>query len=113
MQKLANKKETKVEDGGEPIRWLRLVWAFSLALIPVGFILLGSPLKTLQTASLVFGIPVYFIVIMTGFSFIKMVKADIRDGKLNQRSIIREFNDVLEDREEVEEKKLEVGVSQI
>lgn len=112
---LAANSQTKVDDGGEPIRWLRLVWAFSLALIPVGFILLGSPLKTLQTASLVFGIPVCIVVVMAGFSFIRMVKADIREEKLNQKAVLREFSDVLEEAnasDRLEEKELSVEMSQ-
>lgn len=95
---LAANSQTELENG-EPKRWLRLVWAFGLALIPVGFILLGSPLKTLQTASLVFGIPVCGIVIISGFSFVKMVKQDIREGKLTQKVVEKEFSDVLEERE--------------
>ncbi|WFD09980.1 BCCT family transporter [Tepidibacter hydrothermalis] len=92
---LAANSQTKVGEDGEPIRWLRLVWAFSLALIPIGFILLGSPLKTLQTASLVFGIPVCIVVIMTGFSFVKMVKSDIKENKLKQKVVIDEFKDIV------------------
>ena len=94
---LAANSQTHLGEDGEPKRWLRLVWAFSLALIPVGFILLGSPLKTLQTASLVFGIPVCIIVIITGFSFVKMVKTDIREKKLTQKAVLAEFKDVLEE----------------
>lgn len=88
----ANSQKRIIDE--EPIRWLRLVWAFSLALIPTGFILLGSPLSTLQTASLVFGIPVCLIVIITAFSFTNMVKEDIRSGKLKQRNLEGKFDDI-------------------
>ncbi|PIC63486.1 choline transporter [Sporosarcina sp. P13] len=75
---LAANSQTRLDKNNEPIRWLRLVWAFGLALIPIGFILLGSPLQTLQTASLVFAIPVCFIIIITAFSFVRMVDADTK-----------------------------------
>lgn len=98
----ANSQKRIIDE--EPIRWLRLVWAFSLALIPTGFILLGSPLSTLQTASLVFGIPVCIIVIITAFSFINMVKEDIRSGKLKQRNLEGKFNDIYLEQEKKHEK---------
>ncbi len=88
---LAANSQYEVGTDAEPLRWLRLVWAFGLALIPIGFILLGSPLSTLQTASLVFAIPVCLIVILTAFSFIRMVKDDIKSNALNQKIVIKEF----------------------
>lgn len=90
---LAANSQYEVGTNAEPLRWLRLVWAFGLALIPIGFILLGSPLNTLQTASLVFAIPVCLIVILTAFSFVKMVNDDIACQTLSQTSVLREFSD--------------------
>lgn len=78
-------------ENGEPVRWLRLLWAFGLALIPMGFILLNAPLRTLQTATLVLSIPVAFIVIASAFSFTKMVKEDIVSGALKQKQVVAAF----------------------
>jgi len=90
---IAANTQKHLEDG-EPVRWLRLLWAFSLALIPMGFILLKAPLRTLQTATLVLSIPVAFIVIASAFSFIKMVKEDIASGKLNQKIVLNSFPEI-------------------
>lgn len=84
-------------DNNEPLRWLRVVWAFGLALIPMGFILLKAPLSTLQTATLVLSVPVAFIVISSALSFVKMVKDDIRSGALTQSCVLRDFPELLEE----------------
>ncbi len=87
----------KTVENGEPVKWLRLVWAFALALIPMGFILLKAPLNTLQTATLVLSIPVAFIVICSAFSFVNLVKEDIRSGKLNQKVVVKDFQEIIEE----------------
>lgn len=69
-----SQKELKQDE--DPQRWLKLLWAFSLALVPIGFMLMGSPLIVLQTASIVAALPVSIIVVMTAISFVKMVEAD-------------------------------------
>jgi len=94
---LAACSQKEIGVGKEPARWLRLVWAFGLAALPIGFILLGSSLKTLQTVSLVFAIPVCIIVMLSGFSFLSMVKTDIRERKLTQKSIMVDFAEELEE----------------
>ena len=81
---------------GESLPWLRLLWAFGLCLIPVGFIMLDAPLDTLQTATLVLSIPVVVVVVLAGFSFLKMVKQDIREGKLTQSCVKQDFPELLE-----------------
>lgn len=90
----------KYLENGEPIRWLRLVWAFGLALIPMGFIMLKAPLSTLQTATLVLSIPVAFIVVCSGFSFVKMVKEDISSGKLKQKNVVMYFPELTESKDD-------------
>lgn len=92
---LAANSQYEVGANQEPLRWLRLVWAFGLALIPIGFILSNSSLNTLQTASLVFAIPVCLIVIVTAVSFVKMVQDDIREDKLKQSVVEEEFTDIV------------------
>lgn len=74
--------QDKLKQDEDPKRWLRLLWAFSLALVPIGFMLMGSPLSVLQTASIVAALPVSVIVIITAVSFIKMVKQDMDIDKL-------------------------------
>ncbi len=73
-------KELKQDE--DPQRWLRLLWAFSLALVPIGFMLMGSPLSVLQTASIVAALPVSIIVIISAVSFVKMVNEDMEIKKL-------------------------------
>jgi BCCT family betaine/carnitine transporter len=71
-------KELKQDE--DPQRWLRLLWAFSLALVPIGFMLMGSPLGVLQTASIIAALPVSVIVMITAKSFVKMVNEDVEKG---------------------------------
>jgi len=79
---LAAVSQKELRQDEDPQRWLRLLWAFSLALVPIGFMLMGSPLSVLQTASIVAALPVSVIVIITAVSFVKMVKKDIASGEL-------------------------------
>lgn len=79
---LAAVSQKQLKQDEDPARWLRLLWAFSIALIPIGFMLMGSPLSVLQTASISVALPVSIIVIITGISFVKMVREDIKNGNL-------------------------------
>jgi len=79
---LAAVSQKQLRQDEDPLRWLRLLWAFSLALVPVGFMLMNSPLQVLQTVSIVAALPVSVIVIITAVSFLKMVKQDAEDGKI-------------------------------
>lgn len=74
---LAASSQKKIGQNEDPQRWLRLLWAFSIALVPIGFMLMDSPLKVLQTASVISALPVSIIVIMTAISFVKMVRKDV------------------------------------
>src|SRR5699024_6564730 len=47
----------------EPLRWNRLFWAFTLCLLPLVLMIVGD-LETLQTASIVAGFPVIFIMFL-------------------------------------------------
>ncbi|WP_102336222.1 BCCT family transporter [Salimicrobium jeotgali] len=65
------------EIDGEPERWNRLFWAFALCLMPLVLLFLGG-LGTLQTASIVGGFPLIFIMFLLAWSFMKASSADIR-----------------------------------
>lgn len=81
----------------ESIPLLRLLWAFGLSLVPIGFIVLDAPLATLQTATIVLSIPIVLVVIIVGLSFFKMVKEDVKSGTLNQKVVKTHFADMLEE----------------
>lgn len=64
----------------EPIRWNRLFWAFTLCLMPLVLMFIGD-LQTLQTASIVAGFPVLFIMGLLAWSFLRASNEDIRASK--------------------------------
>ena len=72
---LASVVQKEVKD--EPMRWNRLFWAFALCLMPLVLMFVGG-LGTLQTASIVGGFPLLFIMIMLGWSFMRASTADIK-----------------------------------
>ncbi|HLR69739.1 BCCT family transporter [Virgibacillus alimentarius] len=71
----------------EPLRWNRLFWAFTLCLLPLVLMFLGD-LETLQTASIVAGFPVIFIMLLLAWSFIKASNDDIRASKDYESPVI-------------------------
>ncbi|MDQ0298059.1 BCCT family betaine/carnitine transporter [Salibacterium salarium] len=71
---LASVTQKEIDD--EPLRWNRLFWAFVLAAPSLVLMYLGG-LETLQTASIVAGFPLIFIMIMLIISFTKAVKEDM------------------------------------
>ncbi|WP_214884547.1 MULTISPECIES: BCCT family transporter [unclassified Exiguobacterium] len=72
---LASVTQKHVED--EPLVWNRLFWAFALSIMPLTLMFLGG-LETLQTASIVGGFPFIFIMILLGWSFMRVSSSDIR-----------------------------------
>lgn len=64
----------------EPLRWNRLFWAFTLTLLPLVLMFIGG-LETLQTASIVAGFPVVFIMFLLAWSFMKASNEDILASK--------------------------------
>ncbi|TMN22132.1 BCCT family transporter [Lentibacillus cibarius] len=80
----------------EPIRWNRLFWAFTLCLMPLVLMYVGD-LATLQTASIVAGFPVLFIMGLLTWSFMKASNEDLRASKdyepptiyINRREIVQ------------------------
>ncbi|GAB3048793.1 BCCT family transporter [Virgibacillus ainsalahensis] len=82
--------------GGEPMRWHRLFWAFTLTLMPLVLMYIGG-LETLQTASIVAGFPVMFIMLLLAWSFMKASNRDIRAAKNYQPPTIHlEPRDIVE-----------------
>ncbi|MFD1361313.1 BCCT family transporter [Lentibacillus salinarum] len=80
----------------EPLRWNRLFWAFTLCLMPLVLMFIGD-LETLQTASIVAGFPVLFIMGLLAWSFMKASNEDIRASRdyepptiyINRREIVQ------------------------
>lgn len=72
---------------GEPLRWNRLFWAFTLLLLPLTLMFIGG-LQTLQTASIVAGFPVIFIMFLLGWSFIKASREDLESQRENRGNVI-------------------------
>ena len=51
-------------------------------------------MATLQTATLVLSIPIAFIIVIIGISYLKMVKEDILSGVLDQPLVVRNFSEL-------------------
>ncbi|STZ50817.1 BCCT family transporter [Neisseria dentiae] len=64
------------EVDGEPHRWNRLFWAFTLCILPAALMFIGG-LNTLQTASIFAGAPLLIIMSMLMLSVIKAAKYDL------------------------------------
>ncbi|WP_018923246.1 BCCT family transporter [Salsuginibacillus kocurii] len=73
----------------EPERWNRLFWAVVLATPSAVLMFLGG-LETLQTASIVGGFPLIFIMAMLAYSFTKAVKEDMPNSFGQKYYIYRE-----------------------
>ncbi|WP_085991121.1 BCCT family transporter [Oceanobacillus senegalensis] len=74
-------------DTGEPLRWNRLFWAFTLLLLPLTLMFIGG-LETLQTASIVAGFPVIFIMFLLAWSFIKASTHDLKAQREYRTAVI-------------------------
>lgn len=72
--------QKNLDENGDPHRWLRLLWAFMLFLVPLGFLLIGAPLGPLKTMVIVLALPMSFVLIITVVSFLKMVYEDKDKG---------------------------------
>ncbi|WP_156291858.1 BCCT family transporter [Oceanobacillus salinisoli] len=72
---------------GEPLRWNRLFWAFTLLLLPMTLMFIGG-LETLQTASIVAGFPVIFIMVLLAWSFIKASGEDLKAHREYRTNVI-------------------------
>lgn len=71
---LASVVQKEIDD--EPHRWNRLFWAGTLCLLPSCLMFIGD-LQTLQTASIISGLPLIFIMIAMMIATIKAAKFDL------------------------------------
>lgn len=72
----------KITGNQEPAKWNRIFWAFALALLPTCLLIIDGPLSTLQTVSILCGLPVVPVLVIMVVSFVKTLKRDELDGKL-------------------------------
>ncbi|MFG6666578.1 BCCT family transporter [Halomonas sp. HNIBRBA4712] len=72
---LSSAAEKNLEE--EPGRFHRLFWAFTLSLLPMSLLFLGG-LETLQTASIVSGVPLLLIAVLLMMSMVRAAKYDLR-----------------------------------
>ncbi|WP_444904730.1 BCCT family transporter [Microbulbifer sp. CnH-101-E] len=61
----------------EPVRWNRVFWAFALSIMPVTLMFLGG-LDTLQTASVIGGVPLLVVALLLCISIVKAAHYDLR-----------------------------------
>ncbi|WP_252467412.1 BCCT family transporter [Microbulbifer okhotskensis] len=61
----------------EPARWNRLFWAFALSVMPITLMFLGG-LDTLQTASVIGGVPLLVVALLLCISIVKAAHYDLR-----------------------------------
>ena len=66
--------QTEVDD--EPMCWKRLFWVGTLSFLPITLLFLGN-LQTLQTASIIAGLPLVFISVMLCISIYKIARYDL------------------------------------
>ncbi|MDO6815565.1 BCCT family transporter [Cobetia amphilecti] len=61
----------------EPMRWNRLFWAFALSFMPIVLMFIGG-LETLQTASIIGGVPLLAVALMLCISIVRAAHYDLR-----------------------------------
>ena len=71
---LASICTVKISGDEQPARWNRMTWAVILLLFSLGLVLIGG-LQTIQTASILFGFPLIFIMVIIMVSLVKMFRA--------------------------------------
>ncbi|MFI0471328.1 BCCT family transporter [Halomonas sp. HMF6819] len=72
---LSSAAEKNLEE--EPGKFHRLFWAFTLSFLPMSLLFLGG-LETLQTASIVSGVPLLLIAVLLMISMVRAAKYDLR-----------------------------------
>jgi len=60
---------------GQPPRWHRLVWAFVLGFVALSLMYIGG-IEILQTASVVVGVPLLIVMIISAISFMKAISEE-------------------------------------
>ena len=61
----------------EPLRWNRLFWAFALSFMPIVLMFVGG-LETLQTASIIGGVPLLAVALLLCISIVRAANYDMR-----------------------------------
>ncbi|TVU71857.1 MULTISPECIES: BCCT family transporter [Cobetia] len=61
----------------EPMRWNRLFWAFALSFMPIVLMFVGG-LDTLQTASIIGGVPLLLVAVLLCISIVRAAHYDLR-----------------------------------
>ena len=61
----------------EPLRWNRLFWAFALSFMPIVLMFVGG-LETLQTASIIGGVPLLAVALMLCIAIVRAANYDMR-----------------------------------
>ncbi|MDQ0160048.1 BCCT family transporter [Alkalibacillus salilacus] len=90
---LASVTQKLLEDE-EPLRWNRMFWAFTICLLPLTLMYLGG-LETLQTASIVGGFPLIFIMFLIAWSFMKTSTRDLKiDEQYEPKTIILDMKNI-------------------
>ena len=79
----------------EPMRWNRLFWAFAMSFMPAVLLFMGG-LSTLQTASIVGGLPLLVIAVMLMISAVRAASLDLmcQEDYSNPVINIEDFPDV-------------------
>lgn len=72
---LACASTKELDEGEEPARNNRLFWCFAIAVLPVVLLFLGG-LKTMQTAAVITGLPIMFILVFMMITTWKYLKED-------------------------------------
>ena len=70
----------------QPKRWLRMAWAILLLLFTLGLVLVGG-LQTLQTATVLTGLPMVAVVALLMVACVKGLKSATSDGGLVEQGI--------------------------
>ncbi|WPX88193.1 BCCT family transporter [Pseudomonas asiatica] len=85
---LASVTSNELSGYEEPQRWLRIVWALSLAVIGIGLLKVGG-LKAVQTSTIVVALPLIPVLGVLTWSLLRMIRADLKH-ELGSREIVLE-----------------------
>ncbi|KXK67641.1 choline transporter, partial [Pseudomonas monteilii] len=99
---LASVTSNELSGYEEPQRWLRIVWALSLAVIGIGLLKVGG-LKAVQTSTIVVALPLIPVLGVLTWSLLRMIRADLKH-ELGSREIVLEDTVALGNTPEIDER---------
>lgn len=73
----------ELQPGEDPARWHRMIWGAVLAILSLSLLLVGG-LRVIQTSAVVVAVPIFIIYILLLVSFVRWLRQDYPDGKINQ-----------------------------